>query len=116
MSEFRCVTNDPSERYRVNGTQLTFDNGLTVSMMWGYDNYISDRMNQSPNSPNCEMAAWWSDEFGKRAGWLKLSAHDDVIGYVTPDQAIQITEYLRTIDQKTPRLFYRNAIVGIIGK
>jgi len=71
------------------GFQMTFANGYTVSVQFGYGNYSANRDEQAYGedakpSRTAEFAAW--DASGK---WVRFDGEDgDVIGYITPDEAM----------------------------
>ena len=77
-----------------NGFHVTFANGYLVSVQWNSGNYCSDRilgMSEADRDKprECalvEVAAWNT----LTADWVKLSDHDDVAGWQTPDQVLAI--------------------------
>jgi hypothetical protein len=74
MSKFRATQNE----YH-NGFHMTFKNGYTMSVQFGKGNY-SDR-----GKTTAEIAAWGPDRV-----WVKLSEHDDVRGWCSPDEVLEI--------------------------
>lgn len=70
------------------GFHMTFANGYTVSVQFGYGNYSANRDEckygeDAPNSETAEFAAWNKD------GWVRFDGeYDDVIGYLTADQVL----------------------------
>jgi hypothetical protein len=91
------------------GFQLTFENGLTISVQWGYFNYCTNR--QSPLAPEvlydeleelkrnkffdcdtAEIAVW--DESGK---WMDFE-NDQVKGWVTADE---VADYITKVKNAT---------------
>lgn len=65
----------------LNGFQMQFDNGWTVSVMFGKANYISNREHDG-QSADAEIAAW--DENGE---WYFFNeANGTVKGWVKPDE------------------------------
>lgn len=76
------------------GFHMTFANGWTVSVQFGYGNY-SDNYNSGrygePADPSCnaEVAAW--DGEGK---WYQVDG-DEVQGHQTPDQVADLIEIIR---------------------
>ena len=79
------------------GFQITFANGYTVSVQFGYGNYCDNRYgNDGAKSANAEVAA-----FKSHGGeWVKLGEHDDVIGYQTPDQVLAIMARIAALPQE----------------
>jgi hypothetical protein len=90
------------------GVQITFDNGITVSIQWGPGNYCGDywKFNQldkwdAPKksrfweSPNAEVAIFWANKSGE---WLTKEAcsavrseeaGDDVLAAVSPADVVR---------------------------
>lgn len=71
------------------GFHMTFANGHTVSVQFGYGNYSANRDDceihkDVPPSETAEFAAWDND-----GQWIRFEGeYDDVIGYLTPDQVL----------------------------
>lgn len=91
------------------GFHVTFDNGFTVSVQFGYGNYCENRYEGDSNEYNqrrlgeqgsatAEVAVWGPD--GK---FVKLDEYDDVCGYVTPEQVALLLHRVSTI-QRTDQL------------
>lgn len=80
MSKFKITGN--------KGFWLTFANGYTVSVQFGYGNYCSnyDKTNFE-DSETAEVAIW-----NAAGNWVKHPDHpaDDVIGYQTTTQVLLI--------------------------
>lgn len=74
MSKFKAVQNEYN-----NGFHITFENGYTVSVQFGKGNY-SDQ-----GETTAEVAAWGPDR-----KWVKLSEYDDVKGWCTPNEVLEI--------------------------
>jgi hypothetical protein len=84
MSKFRITSN--------KGFQLTFDNGLTISVQWGVGNYCTRRDYLGAPDPmsvelvestTAEIAIWnGSDE------WFNFGS-DEVKGYVGADEVAE---------------------------
>ena len=83
------------------GFQMTFENGWTVSVQFGYGNYCANRDNKSATtlfgiydgpveSLTAEIAAW-----DKNGEWFKFEDGQDVRGYTTPDQVADLIEVIR---------------------
>jgi len=72
------------------GFQITFANGVTVSVQFGYGNYcankIPDKLITSQECINAEVAVWDKDE------WItqKYDPELVVMGHVTPDKVAKI--------------------------
>ena len=79
------------------GFQITFANGYTVSVQFGHGNYCDNRYGKDgAGSANAEVAAFKT--YGGE--WVKLSDHDDVIGYQTPDQVLAIMAMIATLPKE----------------
>ena len=74
MSKFRAAQNEDH-----NGFHMTFKNGYTMSVQFGKNNYSDG------GETTAEVAAWGPDR-----KWVKLSAHDDVRGWCSPDDVLEI--------------------------
>ena len=79
------------------GFQITFANGYTVSVQFGYGNHCDNRYSKdAAASANAEVAA-----FNSHGGdWVKLGEHDDVIGWQTPDQVLAIMAMIATLPKE----------------
>jgi hypothetical protein len=73
MSKFRATQNE----YH-NGFHMTFKNGYTMSVQFGKNNYSDG------GETTAEIAAWGP------GGWVKLSEHDDVRGWCSPDEVLEV--------------------------
>jgi hypothetical protein len=78
MSKFRATQNE----YH-NGFHITFKNGYTISVQFSKNNYSDG------GETTAEIAAWDAD--GK---WMKLSEHDDVRGWCSPDEVL---DYMKLV-------------------
>jgi hypothetical protein len=58
---------------------MTFKNGYTISVQFSKTNYSDG------GETTAEIAAWGPD--GK---WMKLSEHDDVRGWCSPDEVLKV--------------------------
>jgi hypothetical protein len=58
---------------------MTFKNGYTISVQFGKGNYSDE------GETTAEVAAWGPDR-----KWVKLSEHDDVRGWCSPDDVLDI--------------------------
>jgi len=74
MSKFRATQSE----YR-NGFHMTFENGYTISVQFSKTNYSDG------GETTAEVAAWDSDR-----KWVKLSAKDDVRGWCSPNEVLEI--------------------------
>lgn len=88
------------------GFKITFSNGITVSVQFGYGNFCDNRDNRTMcfgeipekcNSSNAEIAVWDND-----GRWITRyfvpDLYDDVIGYVTPDEVANIIIQAKNIN------------------
>lgn len=81
------------------GFQMTFENGITISIQWGVNNYCSRRsldhsFNSEMKTPmvyseDAEIAIW--DEFGN---WFEFD-NDQVKPYCTPDEVALIINLVK---------------------
>lgn len=83
------------------GFQMTFDNGWTVSVQFGYGNYCENKYSPSASamcskgysglveSPNAEIAAW-----DKNDVWYDFG-DDKVKGYVDANEVADFIEMIR---------------------
>jgi len=72
------------------GFHITFANGYTVSVQFGYGNYCDNRNKGAYGgdvdpSTTAEVAAW--DE---NNNWYKLGDFDDAVGHQTPAEVLAI--------------------------
>jgi len=74
MSKFRATQNEYN-----NGFHITFKNGYTMSVQFSKTNYSDGGVTTA------EIAAWGPD-----GQWLKLSDHDDVRGWCSPDEVLEV--------------------------
>ena len=74
MSKFKATQNEYN-----NGFHMVFENGYTISVQFGKGNY-SDQ-----GETTAEVAAWGPDR-----KWVKLSEYDDVRGWCTPNEVLEI--------------------------
>lgn len=72
------------------GFHMTFENGYTVSVQFGYGNYSANRYDckygeDVPPSKTAEFAAWDANN-----NWVRFDGeNDDVIGYITADEVLR---------------------------
>jgi hypothetical protein len=74
MSKFRATQNE----YH-NGFHMTFENGYTISVQFSKTNYSDG------GETTAEVAAWGPDR-----KWVQLSEHDDVRGWCSPNEVLEI--------------------------
>jgi hypothetical protein len=72
------------------GFHITFENGYTVSVQFGYGNYCDNRDVEIKNengviSNDAECAAW-----NKNGDWVKLDEYDNVKGYMSPKEVLAL--------------------------
>jgi hypothetical protein len=80
------------------GFKITFDNGVTASVQFGYGNYCENRFHKmevdypTPNRngeyycPNAEVAAW-----DKEGNWITkkvIKTGEDVAGWIAPKEVL----------------------------
>lgn len=86
------------------GFQITFENGLTVSVQWGAGNYCDNRYN--PNfsrtkdaaCENAEVAVWCNERWLNANSFLSEEDADwcdDVVGWLTPEQVVDLLYRVR---------------------
>ena len=66
--------------HNMQGFKMTFANGYTVSVQFGSSNYCDK------DQSTAEVGAW-NEVTGE---WVKLSEHDDVKGYCSPEEVLEI--------------------------
>ena len=79
------------------GFQMTFENGLTISVQWGTGNYCSRKsLHTIPlsgeyviSSPDAEIAVWDANDT-----WLEFQS-DQVKGYCSTDEVAQVINFVR---------------------
>jgi len=74
MSKFRATQNEFN-----NGFHMTFKNGYTISVQFSKTNYSDG------GETTAEIAAWGPDR-----KWMKLSEYDDVRGWCSPDEVLEV--------------------------
>lgn len=88
------------------GFQMTFENGLTVSVQWGAGNYCDNRFpddmdfscSKDARSDTAEVAVMRNFKFlnannflpEEDADWM-----DDVVGWLTPEQVVGLLERVK---------------------
>ena len=82
-----------------HGFTMTFENGYTISVRWGWGNYCDNRLGASrnPSAPpeceNCETAVFTPDgEFISIEEYSKMGidTYDEVFPYQTPEQVLEL--------------------------
>lgn len=77
------------------GFQVTFSNGWTASIQFGYGNYCENYNNRAGEEcQNAEIAAWDS-----KGNWYRFESEDTVLGYQSPQQALA---FLNMVSMKEP--------------
>lgn len=81
-----------------NGFWMTFENGWTASVQWGYGNYIDTRhegtvYDRDRESVNAEVAAWDAND-----NWHNFGS-DTVEGWKTPEE---VAAFLLNVSQLPP--------------
>jgi len=82
-----------------HGTKYSFDNGYTVSLLWGKGSYGS--MNELGQAVSYEVAVFKPD-----GEFLSLTEYDDVIGHRTWNEVKHILEKVNTGNAKDLELTY----------
>ena len=90
MSRFKATQNSYN-----NGFHITFKNGCTVSVQFGKGNYSDG------GETTAEVAAWDQDD-----NWIKLSDHDDVRRYCSPDEVLEIMSKVASRGTKKMSTFW----------
>ena len=97
------------------GFQMTFSNGNTVSVQFGYGNYCENKLNEevgalfnpephNPQSSDAEVAAWSrasGDGEGERV-WYNFG-HDTVAGWLNADEVASFITFVATSDLNEDR-------------
>ena len=96
------------------GFHITFKNGTTVSVQFGYGNYseiideyspmeylerLSSNKYESEESDDAEVAIW-----NKEDKWITKEykdTDDSVMGYVTPEEVLKILNWAYEYDKKS---------------
>jgi len=72
------------------GFHMTFDNGYTLSVQWGYGNYCENRHQARDESVTAEIAV-----IKPNGDFMRLEGEgDDVVGWQTPDDVAQLMAYV----------------------
>ena len=84
------------------GFQITFENGLTVSVQWGGGNYCENHgksmymdfsYTKDMESRNAEVAVWSNERWLNANNFLSEEDADwcdDVVGWLTPEQVVDL--------------------------
>ena len=89
MSKFRATQNEHN-----NGFHMVFKNGYTMSVQFSKTNYSDGGVTTA------EIAAWGPD-----GQWLKLSEHDDVRGWCSPDEVLEVMNMVASQGKKKMSTF-----------
>jgi hypothetical protein len=68
---------------------MTFKNGYTISVQFSKTNYSDG------GETTAEIAAWGPDR-----KWMKLSEHDDVRGWCSPDEVLEVMNMVASQGKK----------------
>lgn len=80
------------------GFQLTFDNGYTVSVQFGPGNYGSNRAETYSTSMNVPMTATLAETaLIAPDGSFVAYKDDDVQGYQTPEDVLELLNYAKSL-------------------
>jgi hypothetical protein len=81
------------------GFQMTFKNGMTISVVWHTSAYCSRKSDKyfgddigPASSPDCEIAVW-----DKNGNFYPLGEEDSVIGYASPDKAAEVINFVKNL-------------------
>lgn len=93
------------------GFQMTFANGLTVSVQWGAGNYCDNHFpddrdfscSKDARSDTAEVAVMHGRKFlnanqflpEEDADWM-----DDVVGWLTPEQVVSLLERVKSVSEE----------------
>lgn len=78
-----------------SGFQMTFNNGNTISVQFGFGNYCSNRGESKDTSTTAEVAIWNKD--GK---WYQIQSHDEVLGHCNTDEIAKWIHFAATTEFK----------------
>jgi len=71
-----------------SGIRMTFDNGNTINIQWGMNNYSSTRVVKKP-TPKCtsaEVAIWDEND-----NWAQIDETEGIVkGWVEPDEIAKL--------------------------
>ena len=82
----KCIGYDNADRQKFNsntiasGLQMTFENGNTISIQFGFGNYCDNRHEGKESCKDAEIAIW-----NKEGVWHDFE-NDQVKGYCTTDE------------------------------
>lgn len=76
------------------GFQMTFENGMTISVIWHDMAYCSRKtlVTGPTSSPDAEVAAW-----NKSGEFYQLGEHDNVVGYRTTDEVADLIQLIKNL-------------------
>ena len=75
------------------GIQMTFANGNTISIQFGYGNYCENRDISKPTSKDAEIAIWNSKQ-----QWYTFESSNQVKGYCSADEVAEWILFASTHD------------------
>lgn len=73
-----------------SGFQITFENGNTISVQFGWGNYCENRDESKPTCVDAEIAIWNSDN-----KWYDFGS-DTVQGWCTPNEVAEWIHFAST--------------------
>lgn len=73
-----------------SGFKMTFENGNTISVQFGWGNYCENRGESKPGCVNAEIAIWDSEN-----KWFDFGS-DSVKGWCTPDEVAEWIHFAST--------------------
>jgi hypothetical protein len=101
MNKFKATQNE----YH-NGFHITFKNGYTMSVQFSKTNYSDG------GETTAEIAAWGPD------GWLSLGEGDDVRGWCSPDEVLEVMNMVASKGSKPKSkglsTFWKLYLIGFI--
>jgi len=90
------------------GFHITFENGCTISVQFGWGNYCSNhgdllaidftKRTEPQESPDAEVAAW-----NKEGAWITKEFKDmgdDVLGYLSPKEVLKFMNWVSKYKEK----------------
>lgn len=99
----KLIGYDSTDRTKLNtnktfgGVQMTFDNGYTISIQFGFGNYCENRFKTENKSNSVEVAIFDKDDNFYRLRGM----NDDVEGYVSIDK---LADYIHKVKNlKSPQ-------------
>lgn len=101
------------------GFQMTFENGLTVSVQWGASNYCENRFpanrdfsySKDAKSKDAEIAIFYKGEFLNPQYFTEkeISGDGEVSGYLTPEEVAELIYNASIMEENTFLPWYEKA-------